>query len=103
MVINTTTNAVMNTVTLGNYTDEPVGLAITPQVSAAPSSGTACNGIYNGTFNGNITVSTGQNCTFISGTITGNINVIGGNLVLAGVQVNGNVLISGTFWIGPNT
>jgi YVTN family beta-propeller protein len=103
MVINTTTNAVMNTVTLGNYTDEPVGLAITPQVSAAPSSGTACNGIYDGTFNGNITVSTGQNCTFISGTITGNINVIGGNLVLAGVQVNGNVLISGTFSIGPNT
>ena len=33
----------------------------------APPSGTACNGVYNGTFNGDMTVSVGQNCTLISG------------------------------------
>jgi YVTN family beta-propeller protein len=104
-VINTATNAVVSTVTLGSYTNQPVAVAINPQVLAGPSSGTSCNGIYNGTFGGNITVSTGQNCTFIGGTITGNVTVTGGALVLTGVQVSGNVLIGGggTFSIGPNT
>ena len=34
-------------------------------VVPTPSSGTACNGLYDGTFKGSITVSTGQTCAFV--------------------------------------
>ncbi len=72
---------------------------------AQPSSGTACDGIYNGTFNGNITVSSGQTCTFVGGGITGNVRMTGGSLVLSNVSVGGNVQINGggMFAIGPST
>jgi lysophospholipase L1-like esterase len=58
---------------------------------AAPSTGTACNGTYYGTFVGNLKVSAGQTCMFIGGGVTGNISLNGGNLVLNGTTVSGNV------------
>lgn len=61
----------------------------------APRSGSTCNGTYNGTFKGNLTVSAGQNCTFIGGAITGNISVNGGNLSIANTNVSGNISIQG--------
>jgi hypothetical protein len=70
----------------------------------APTSGTKCNGSYNGKFQGSVTVSAGQNCTFLgNGGITGNVTMNGGNLVLANAQVTGNMQIQGTsaFSIGP--
>jgi hypothetical protein len=62
---------------------------------SAPTSGSSCNGLYNGTFNGNLTVSSGQNCVFVNGTVTGNVQVNGGNLVLTQTNVGGNVEIGG--------
>ena len=48
-----------------------------------PSSGDNCNGTYKGTFNNSITVSSGQTCYFLSGTIKGTVTVKkGGNLYL---------------------
>ena len=70
----------------------------------APASGTLCNGVYEGTFSGNITVSAGQNCEFINGgRVTGNVTMVGGNFVLNGAGVGGNLVINGggTFTIGP--
>ncbi len=69
-----------------------------PAVPAAPqtlAAGFACNGTYSGTFTGTILVSPGQKCTFINGTITGDVQAIGGQLVLSGVLVTGGVQIHG--------
>lgn len=76
-----------------------------PGTPATLASGNACNGVFGGTFDGNVTVSAGQNCTFTNGQITGNVNVNGGNLVLSGVLIGQNVRIvgGGTFSIGPST
>ena len=71
-------------------------LEIVRVTAPAPSSGTGCNGNYNGTFTGNITVSPGQNCAFFSGGVVGNITVTGGNLVLTDATVSGNVVIQGS-------
>ena len=71
-------------------------LEIVRVTAPAPSSGTGCNGYYNGTFTGNITVSPGQNCAFFSGGVVGNITVTGGNLVLTDATVSGNVVIQGS-------
>ncbi|MGH7815631.1 MAG: hypothetical protein ACREQI_16715 [Candidatus Binataceae bacterium] len=77
----------------------PVGSAMLPGSSSAPaqtlSDGDDCNGAFTGTFNGNITVSEGQNCTFANGTITGNVMVKGGTLALYEVSVGGNVQVQG--------
>jgi DNA-binding beta-propeller fold protein YncE len=78
----------------------PIGVAITPtpvvQPQPAPPSGTACNGTYNGTFTGNITVSAGQSCMFISGgKITGNVSVVAGSFGLNGATVGSNLTING--------
>lgn len=65
-------------------------------------SGGACNGVYGGTFKGNVTVSYGQNCRFMSGGITGNVTLNGGNLALSNMTVGGNTQVNrGTFSIGP--
>lgn len=71
----------------------------------SPSSGSKCNGAYNGTFNGNLTVSTGQNCTFVNGGVSGNVQLNGGNLTLIQARVGGNVQLGGaaTFSIGPGS
>ena len=81
------------------------GVAFAPGATAsAPTSGNACNGVYNGNFQGNLTISAGQNCVFIGGAITGNIRLDGGNLSLTNTSVNGNVLAQngGSFSIGPS-
>jgi sugar lactone lactonase YvrE len=98
---------------------------ITVRAQTPPASGNTCNGVYGGNFNGNLTVSSGQVCTFISGNVSGNVTVApggsfqlnganttgnvhlhgGGNLLLNGATVGGNVQIigGGTFTIGPGT
>jgi sugar lactone lactonase YvrE len=77
----------------------------TTSTGSVPSSGTTCNGVYDGTFSGNVTVSSGQNCIFVGGGATGNVQESGGNLVLSSSQVGGNVQVNGggTFTIGPST
>ncbi|HWE50640.1 MAG TPA: putative Ig domain-containing protein, partial [Bryobacteraceae bacterium] len=74
-------------------------------VSSIPSSSTGCNGTYTGTFNGNIRLSSGQNCEFLSGGVNGNIQLTGGNLVLSNTTITGNVQVQqgGTYSIGPGT
>lgn len=65
-----------------------------PSVTAL-SSGTSCNGNFDGTFNGNVTVSAGQNCTFTpSCEITGNVTINGGSFNLA-CTVDGNLTENG--------
>jgi hypothetical protein len=72
--------------------------------SNVPPSGTDCNGIYSGIFQGNITVSAGQNCIFVNGGVTGNVVENGGNLGLIQSSVGGNVQIhGGTFTLGPGS
>jgi len=68
------------------------------------ASGSTCDGVYGGTFNGNITVSNGQNCRFVDGHITGNVQQNGGNLALTETLVNGDVQVKGssTFSIGSS-
>ena len=81
------------------------GVAFAPgAVASAPSAGNACNGVYNGTFQGNLTVSAGQNCVFVGGTINGKVMLDGGTLSLTNTVVNGNVQLQngGGFWIGPS-
>jgi hypothetical protein len=65
----------------------------------------ACNGTFTGHFSGSIDVLAGQSCTFIDGSITGNVQVNGGDLVLYGDVIGGSVQIDGghTFSIGPST
>jgi YVTN family beta-propeller protein len=100
-VISTLSNTVTSSVTVGN---NPVAIAFPPPPSV-PSSGTACNGFYNGTFKGNITVSKGQNCQFVTGGVTGNVLVTGGNFAFANGLIGGSVGIAGasTFSLGPGT
>jgi YVTN family beta-propeller protein len=100
-VISTASNTVTGSVAVGNG---PVGVAFLPHASV-PSSGKACNGLYNGTFKGNITVSAGQNCSFVAGGITGNVVVTGGNFAFANGLIGGSVGIAGasTFSLGPGT
>jgi hypothetical protein len=83
----------------------PWGIAFGRASASVPSSGKTCNGTYNGTFKGNITVSTGQNCKFVGGGVTGDVQQNGGNLELQRSTVGGNVQITGggTFTIGPGT
>jgi hypothetical protein len=70
-------------------------LEVVQVTGPAPTSGTKCNGIYNGTFNGSITVSAGQTCAFYGGGVAGNVTVSGGNFGLSNATVAGNVLIQG--------
>jgi hypothetical protein len=71
--------------------------------AGVPASGTACNGVYNGAFTGNMVISAGQNCVFTGGSITGNIELAGGTLTLSNVTVSGNLATSGgSLSIGPS-
>jgi hypothetical protein len=69
-----------------------------------PATGTACNGVFNQTFDGDVTVFPGQSCVFLGGGITGNVRVEGGRFELRCATVGGNVEIDGdtTFSIGPS-
>jgi hypothetical protein len=61
--------------------------------------------VYDGTFQGNLTVSAGQNCVFVGGGINGNVRLDGGSLSLTNAVVTGNVQEmqgDGTFSIGPS-
>ena len=92
-VIATATNTVVATIPVGKF---PTQVAISsPFTGPAPSSGTTCNGTYNGIFNGNLTVSAGQKCTFVNGGVTGNVQQNGGSLTLIQTQVGGNVQVTG--------
>jgi hypothetical protein len=80
--------AVVQALALGNA----IGAFFVP---AALASGQSCNGNYNGVFNGNVTVSAGQNCVFTSPCeIKGSVTVNGGTFALA-CTADGNVTISG--------
>ncbi len=71
---------------------------------SVPASGATCNGSYDGTFKGNITVSKGQNCVFVYGGATGNVIETGGSLTLTSATVGGNVQVSGgTVTMGAST
>jgi hypothetical protein len=69
----------------------------------ALTSGQSCNGVFDGSFNGNITVSPGQNCMFTNNCeINGNVEVNGGSVNLA-CTVNGNVTESaGSLVLAPS-
>jgi uncharacterized repeat protein (TIGR03803 family) len=75
-------------------------------VASAPPSGSLCNGAYDGIFNGNVTVSAGQECIFLNGgRITGNVTMVSGTFALNSASVGGNVTINGggTYTFGPAT
>jgi hypothetical protein len=68
---------------------------LTPLTNLPLTSGQSCNGIFNGTFSGDVTVSAGQNCTFTDiCEIKGNLTLNGGSLNLA-CAVDGNVTENG--------
>jgi hypothetical protein len=84
--------------------------------------GNNCNGVFSGTYRGNLTVSNGQSCTFTNGGVTGNVTETGGSFVLQNYsfvggtlhQTGGSLAVSnslvgsnlqvngGSFTIGPN-
>ena len=90
---------------VGMTAQQTLTLNIIKITAPAPVSGSTCNGNYNGTFNGNITVSAGQNCVFVGGGVSGNAVVSGGNLALTNANVTGSIAIQGpsAFSIGPGT
>ncbi len=73
-------------------------------LSTIPPSGYQCNGVFSGSYSGNIYVSNGQSCEWTDGgQIYGNIYVTGGNLNLNNASVFGNVQITGgTYTLGPS-
>jgi hypothetical protein len=84
------------TLAAANYTFNLVGGTYTITfTAAAPNSGSACNGAYNGTFGGNISISSGQVCVFVGGGVSGSLQDIGGTLHLVQSQVGGNLQIAG--------
>ena len=101
--IDTATNAVTATIPVGSFPVAFGSFIPTPVPQNAPAAGNLCNGIYKGTFNGNLTVSAGQDCIFLRGRIAGIVNVIGGNFALNGATVGGNVTVNGgaTYTLGP--
>ena len=90
---------------VGSAAQQTLTLNIVGITGPAPASGATCNGNYNGTFGGSITVSAGQNCAFYSGGVTGNVVVNGGHLALTNATVTGNMSIQGGsgFSIGAGT
>jgi hypothetical protein len=75
-----------------------------PSAPIVPDSGANCNGVYNGTFTGNLSISNGQTCTFTGGSIIGNVTQNAGTLVLEyGSGINGNLTQSGGTLVLTNT
>jgi lipopolysaccharide export system protein LptA len=82
----------------------PLGNEIAVTTNSVPLSGSGCNGTYDGIFQGNITVSAGQNCVFTNGGATGTVTENGGKLTLTQSQVGGDVqIMGGTFALGAGT
>lgn len=83
-------------------------LAVTFNVVVLSSNN--CNGVYTGVDPGNLTVSTGQNCTFTHGSVSGNVTLNGGTLTLengssvgTNLQQNGgNLIVDSPATIGGN-
>lgn len=73
--------------------------------AVALQSGSNCNGIYTGGFNGNLTVTYGQTCNLANAGVTGNITLLGGSLATINSAITGNVQVQGggVFSIGPST
>jgi hypothetical protein len=90
---------------VGSTAQQTLELDVITLTGAAPAVGTQCNGAYNGTFKGNVTVAAGQNGIFVGGGITGNVTVNGGSLALTNTKVTGNILIQGSsaFSLGRGT
>lgn len=99
-VIDTATNSVVATIPMG-----AAGLYDIAFTPILPSSGSACDGTYNGTLHGDITVSAGQNCNWMGGEITGKVVVTGGTFATTNSIIAGNVTIggAGTFSLGAGT
>lgn len=76
--------------------------AVNP-VASVPSSSNGCDGVFAGTFIGDITVSSGQTCIFVAGGINGNVTETGGNLVLLGATAHDVHISGGSYLIGPST
>ncbi len=89
------------TVTAYNPTSTLQPVTVTSVNGGAPgalpslTSGTACDGVFSGTFTGGITVFPGQNCTFVDGTITGDVQQKGGTLVLSADLIGGSINVKG--------
>ncbi len=98
----TTSGIYSITITAQNGAGSPATLAFTlTAAGSAPAAG-KCNGVYNGTFKGNLTISAGQTCKFVGGGITGNVTETGGAFVATNAALGGNVVVSGgTFSVGP--
>jgi hypothetical protein len=81
-------------------------LLVTTSLSGtgAPA-GMSCNGVYYGTFKGDITVSAGQSCSLLGGGATGNVTQNGGSLFINFGTIGNNVTVSGggAFLIGGST
>ncbi len=75
------------------------------QCPLVPPSGTLCNGVYLGTFKGDLTVSSGQTCIIVGGGVTGNVTETGGSLILSNATIGNNVQVNGggTFSFGQLT
>ena len=62
----------------------------------------ACNGVYTGAFNGNVTVQQSQSCEFVDGTLSGNATLLG-DLTLIQSQVGGVAISNGGTLGGTGT
>lgn len=94
------------TLAAANYTFNLMGGTLTVTfTSAVPASDSTCNGAFSGTYRGNLEVTAGQNCIFIGGGVTGNVEQDGGNLALIQSKMGGDIQVQegGTFMIGPGT
>jgi len=102
-VIDTASNTVSGSISVGNR-PYSYGFLIQPAPPAGTlSNGGKCNGNFTGTFNGDITVTAGQNCTFVgSCEIAGNVTVKGGTFT-SDCMVDHNVTEnSGGLTLNPN-
>lgn len=76
----------------------PVSQTFTITANASVLNGTNCNGEYTGTYQGSLTVSVGQVCTFTSGGVNGNVTQSGGTFVL-----QNNSTITGRLQVNAGT
>jgi hypothetical protein len=90
---------------VGQAAQQTLTLNIVQITGSAPTSGATCNGNYNGTFTGDIHLSSGQNCAFFGGAVNGNVSVNGGHIALSNSTVSGHMAIQGGsgFSVGPGT